>query len=106
MHPSGGRRQDYFSVPLRRRRLVWWLRCRSSGWGLVAAKHGSWMSLKDFMTAVKKLGDERPYYNLLACTMKGPQANCQRFAAEVYRGLTGDWPDTKGCPDCPSACHN
>jgi len=48
------------------------------------------------MGDVKKLGDSRPYYNLLACNGAGPHtANCQLFAAKTYKALVGSEPDTK-----------
>jgi hypothetical protein len=75
------------------------------GWHSTSEKSGSWKSLKDFMGDVKKLGDSRPYYNLLACNGAGSNtANCQLFAAKLYKALVGSEPDTKGCPACPDAC--
>ena len=42
------------------------------------------------MGDVKKLGDSRPYYNLLACDGAGSNtANCQLFAAKIYKTLVG-----------------
>lgn len=64
---------------------------------------GSFKTLKDFMTDVKKFGDERPYYNILACeTGAHNEANCQLTAARLYHQLTGR--KAYLCPACDSAC--
>lgn len=82
--------------------------CKGCGGWLIAGPNkdvasGSFKTLGDFMKDVKKLGDERPYYNIAACeTHASNAANCQLTASTLYHKLTGK--RAAKCTACDSSC--